>query len=176
MANQILENLNKRSSELAEKGQKAINTAYQKGLNALGLDEEKVRVRVDQLKDRRVQLESALQKTFSDQLKEMQTVELRVLGRLEDTVVGLKDLVSANSRKVADNLDKIEKRLQDLEKAVSSRMNQLPIEDYDLLNADEIVRKVETLGNEGLQALRKYETDHKGRVTILKAIDAKLAA
>lgn len=176
MANQILENLNKRSSELAEKSQHFITSAYQKSLDAFGLDEEQVRSRITQLNEQRGKLETTVQNTVTEQLKDLQALEVKFLGRLEEAVGNFKGVVETNYGRLAESLDKLEKRIQDVEKNLSSKVNKLPIQDYDRLNADEIVRKIEVLPADALSALRGYESEHKGRVTILKAIDAKLAA
>lgn len=176
MANQLLENLNKRSSELAEKSQQFLSTAYQKSLDAVGLDEEEVRKRINQLNQQRSKIETTVSENVSTQLKELASLEVKILGKLEEAVVSFKGAVESNYGRLTESLDKLEKRIQDVEKNLASRLNKLPIADYDLLNADEIVRKLETLPGEELKALRGYEAEHKGRVTILKAIDAKLAA
>lgn len=176
MANQILETFNKRSSELAERSQQAIHSLYQKSLDVLGLDEKQVRAKISDLQSRREQLEATVQKTIETQVRELQNVEVKVLGRLEDAVSSLKEIVTANAKRFSDSLDKLEKRIQEVEQSLNQRLNKLPIENYDQLNADEIVKQIETLPVEGLQAIRAYEAQHKGRVTILKAIDAKLAA
>jgi DNA anti-recombination protein RmuC len=176
MPNQIIDTINKRSSELAEKSQKAISTAYQRSLDVFGLDEDEMRDRLDQLKNRGEQIEATVQKTINDQLKELQLAEVKVINRLEEAVGSFKDLVSTNYGRISTSLDRLEGRLKDVEKSLSNRIHQLPIEDYDRLNADEIVRQIDALGANGLSTLRDYEAGHKGRVTILKAIDARLAA
>ena len=176
MANEMLENLNKRSSELAEKGQKYISQAYQKSLDALGLDEEEVRKRLHQINEQRAKFESTFSQTVTTQLKDLQGLEVKLLGRLEDAVAGFKKVAESNYGKLSQSLDKLEKRLQEVEKDLAAKANALPIEDYDRLNADEIVKRIETLPSEQLITLRGYEAGHKGRVTILKAIDAKIAA
>jgi hypothetical protein len=176
MANQLLENINKRSSELAEKSQQFISTAYQKSLDAVGLDEEEVRKRIAQINDQRSKLETSVSTSFGSQLRELQSLEVKILSRLEEAVANFKGLVESNYGRLTESLDKLEKRIQDVEKSLASRISKLPIEDYDRLNADEIVRKIEALPGEELKVLRGYEAEHKGRVTILKAIDAKLAA
>ncbi|MFP3895418.1 MAG: hypothetical protein ACLFV5_01075 [Anaerolineales bacterium] len=50
----------------------------------------------------------------------------------------------------------------------------LPIEDYDTLSATDILEHLDDLGSEELDALRAYESDNKGRVTVLTAIDQQL--
>jgi hypothetical protein len=50
----------------------------------------------------------------------------------------------------------------------------LPIEDYDDLTAEEVVSRLDDLGSDGLRVIREYENEHKGRVTVLRAIDQRL--
>ncbi len=176
MANQILETLNKRSSEIAERGQQVFTTAYQRGLDVVGIDEDEVRDRFDQLKGRRQELETRIQKTLGEQVRELQNIEVRVIGRLEEAVGSFRDMVSNNFNRFSESLDKLEKRLQEVEKDLSTRIHQLPIENYDRLNADEIVKQIDSLAEDALAAVRAYEAQHKGRVTVLKAIDSRLPA
>ncbi len=176
MANQLLENLNKRSSEWTEKGTQVLTTAYQKSLDVLGLDEEEMRDRISTLKTRREQIESTVQQTLSDQLRELQSVEAKVVSRLEEAVGSLKDVVTGSYTRLSSSLDKLETRLKQFEDELAARTKALPIDGYDRLNADEIVRKIDIMPAESLKALRDYESQHKGRVTVLKAIDQRLAA
>jgi hypothetical protein len=46
----------------------------------------------------------------------------------------------------------------------------LPIPDYDELSASQVVERLEGLDRESLEAVRRYETDHRGRNTILGKI------
>jgi len=46
----------------------------------------------------------------------------------------------------------------------------LPIPDYDELSASQVVERLEGLDPESLEAIRRYETDHRGRNTILGKI------
>jgi hypothetical protein len=46
----------------------------------------------------------------------------------------------------------------------------LPIPDYDELSASQVVERLEGLDRESLEAIRRYETDHRGRNTILGKI------
>jgi chromosome segregation ATPase len=176
MPNPIIESVQKRGNELAEKSQEFINTAYHRGIDMLGIDEEDVRGRLEQVKAKRSQIESTVQSTLQEQLKELQTVQVKAVSRLEDAVGTFKEVVTANYKKLSQSLDKLETRLQEIEKTLNTRTHQLPIADYDRLNADEVVRKIEALGADKLRAVREYEAAHKGRVTVLKAIDSRLAS
>ncbi len=51
----------------------------------------------------------------------------------------------------------------------------LPIADYDTLNYREVLSKLEALTAEQLAVLRDYEATHANRVTVLNAIQARLA-
>lgn len=46
----------------------------------------------------------------------------------------------------------------------------LPIPDYDELSASQVVERLDGLDRESLDAIRRYETDHRGRNTILGKI------
>jgi hypothetical protein len=46
----------------------------------------------------------------------------------------------------------------------------LPIPDYDELSASQVVERLDGLDRESLEAIRRYETDHRGRNTILGKI------
>ena len=46
----------------------------------------------------------------------------------------------------------------------------LPIPDYDELSASQVVERLDGLDGESLDAIRRYETDHRGRNTILGKI------
>ena len=46
----------------------------------------------------------------------------------------------------------------------------LPIPDYDELSASQVVERLEGLDRESLDAVRRYESEHRGRNTILGKI------
>jgi hypothetical protein len=46
----------------------------------------------------------------------------------------------------------------------------LPIPDYDELSASQVVERLDGLDHESLEAIRRYESDHRGRNTILGKI------
>jgi hypothetical protein len=49
-------------------------------------------------------------------------------------------------------------------------VDALPIPDYDELSASQVVERLEGLDRESLDAIRRYETEHRGRNTILGKI------
>jgi hypothetical protein len=49
-------------------------------------------------------------------------------------------------------------------------VDELPIPDYDELSASQVVERLEGLDRESLDAIRAYETEHRGRNTILGKI------
>lgn len=59
-------------------------------------------------------------------------------------------------------------------RTVSPAVDQLPIQSYDLLTADEIVRRLSELSRAELEVVREYESRGRSRSTILDRID-KLA-
>lgn len=56
--------------------------------------------------------------------------------------------------------------------AVESRFVELPIPTYDALNVGEINERLEGLSVDELKVIRRYETDTKGRSTVLDRIDS----
>ena len=52
----------------------------------------------------------------------------------------------------------------------SPAADALPIPDYDELSASQVVERLDGLDRESLEAIRRYETDHRGRNTILGKI------
>ena len=51
-----------------------------------------------------------------------------------------------------------------------TRSRLAPIPDYDELSASQVVERLDGLDRESLEAIRRYETDHRGRNTILGKI------
>jgi hypothetical protein len=49
-------------------------------------------------------------------------------------------------------------------------VDALPIPDYDELSASQVVERLEGLDRDSLDAIRRYETEHRGRNTILGKI------
>ena len=49
-------------------------------------------------------------------------------------------------------------------------VDALPIPDYDELSASQVVERLEGLDRESLEAIRRYESEHRGRNTILGKI------
>lgn len=56
------------------------------------------------------------------------------------------------------------------------RLTAVPVEGWDALNAKDAIQAVATLDRAALRAARKREVATKDRKTVLKAIDARLAA
>jgi hypothetical protein len=55
-------------------------------------------------------------------------------------------------------------------KADVAAADALPIPDYDELSASQVVERLDGLDRDSLEAIRRYETDHRGRNTILGKI------
>jgi hypothetical protein len=49
-------------------------------------------------------------------------------------------------------------------------VESLPIPDYDELSASQVVERLDGLDAESLEAIRRYETEHRSRNTILGKI------
>jgi hypothetical protein len=72
----------------------------------------------------------------------------------------------------------LEKHLQGDGKAGSSKAGsskakgaRLPIDNYDELTVDEVKKKLGSLSTSERQRIRQYEEEHKGRKTLLSALD-----
>ena len=59
--------------------------------------------------------------------------------------------------------------------AIDSKLTPLPIPGYDALTVDEINARLESLSDDELKTIRRYEADTKARTTILDRIDARLS-
>ena len=53
---------------------------------------------------------------------------------------------------------------------------ELPIEEYDSLNVEQISQRLEELSDEELEQLRRYEGANKNRRTLLRRLDERLGA
>ncbi len=56
----------------------------------------------------------------------------------------------------------------------TSGLDQLPLENYDKLTAEDVSRKIEDLGALGVQAVHSYERRHKNRAELLERLDSSL--
>jgi hypothetical protein len=59
--------------------------------------------------------------------------------------------------------------------AIDSKLIVLPVTTYDALTVDEINTRLERLSKDELKTIKRYETDTKGRVSVLDKIDSLLA-
>lgn len=59
---------------------------------------------------------------------------------------------------------------------VNSKMVDLPVANYDSMTVSELETVLPTLSAEELNTIKEYETAHENRVTLLRAIDSKLAS
>jgi uncharacterized protein YukE len=76
-------------------------------------------------------------------------------------------------------LDRAEKSVGEGVKGSATRpseVDDLPLEHYDLLNAAEIIDRIEPLGVEQIRRLRDYEAKHKNRQTVIERLDARINA
>jgi len=53
---------------------------------------------------------------------------------------------------------------------------ELPLENYDKLNANEVTDRIEKLSVQGIEHLREYEARNKNRRTVLERMDARISA
>src|SRR5215217_42532 len=51
---------------------------------------------------------------------------------------------------------------------------ELPLENYDMLNANEVIDRIEKLSAQNIERLRDYEAKNKNRRSVLERMDAKI--
>jgi len=93
---------------------------------------------------------------------------------------------SLPARLEARVLSEATERLDRVERALEERLRLLgdgaaepgepPIPDYESLTARDIVARLEELTPEGVEAVLAFERAHKGRTTVLRAAQDRLAA
>jgi hypothetical protein len=77
------------------------------------------------------------------------------------------------------SLERTERRVGTRAKGSATRpseVDDLPLENYDLLNAQEVTDGIEPLGVEQIRRLRDYEAKHKKRRTVIERMDAKISS
>jgi hypothetical protein len=108
----------------------------------------------DQVKHRRSQLED----TLNDVTKEVQSAGKSVESRVQKTFSSLK-LGETKTVIVGD---------------VKIEIPDLPIPNYDELNAQALIDQLSSMDDAALTKLRDYEMAHKNRVTVLRDIEERL--
>jgi len=53
---------------------------------------------------------------------------------------------------------------------------ELPLENYDKLNANEVIDRIEKLNAQDIERLREYEARNKNRRSVLERMDARISA
>ena len=95
---------------------------------------------------------------------------------VRQVVEGLPELSDENVAKVRRFEEQHENRLGVLRAIDRLLADRMPLPNYSGLTVDEIAAQVEGLDAERLQAVRAYEETHHNRVTVLRAVDKRLAA
>lgn len=143
------------------------------------LDESVVR-----LKDARSRIQSRLQEERGEleesgertegMLREGVEIGSKVLKVLEMRVeTMLTELLDMGRRELGEVEERIEALVNRLDRELEEEIR--PIANYDEKNVDEITSELADLDSMQLSTIRTYEVNHKNRVTILRAIDEKLA-
>ncbi len=96
-----------------------------------------------------------------------------VLRAVDETLAQRDELTTASGRQAMAN--KVE-RLAEKRAATLVETMPLPIEGYDEMNAQEVDGALAGLSGAELGAVRAYELANKNRVTVLRALDDRLAA
>lgn len=95
----------------------------------------------------------------------------RVLEHRIESVIG--ELVELGRREWSE----IEQRVDSLVDRLDAELDDeiTPIANYDDKTVEEVLTGIEGLDNVQLRAVRSHETSHKNRITVLRAIDERLA-
>ena len=59
--------------------------------------------------------------------------------------------------------------------AIDAKLVELPISTYDALTAEEIIARLESLSEDELKTLRRYESNTKGRATVMERLNSLVA-
>ncbi len=130
-------------------------------------------------KQRVVELEIKLPKITAKPLKDAAKATLLTgIGVGALSVRGVKNAVKAAHKagtEVAEKPDPATRfLLRVVGKEETAKVETPPIEAYDTLAVTDILEHLDDLNSEELCALRTYESENKGRVTVLRAIDQRL--
>lgn len=138
---------------------------------------ERTRQTVEQVRTSVSQQQSNLQEfaqVRATRVREGTEIGLKVAQVIEKRVeTMLADLLQMGHRGLADVDTRIEQMMERIDSQLAEEIQ--PIANYDELNVDEIISQLDPLDAIELRAIRKHETSHKNRVTILRAVDQKLA-
>lgn len=146
--------------------------------------ETRLRANVERLMEARERIQARLREERDDaeeagdlaenRLREGAEIGVKVLKVLETRVeTMLTELVNMGRRELNEIEDRIDAIVQRLDRELDEEIH--PIPSYDAKNAEEITRSLDGLDEMQLRTVRAYEVNHKNRVTILRAIDEKLA-
>lgn len=64
--------------------------------------------------------------------------------------------------------------LADVSRAVGEQKSRLPIKNYDAMAADDVIERLEGLGEDQLRRVKQYEQVRRNRKTVRRALDEKL--
>ncbi len=149
----------------------------QKSRQILHENGERTQQTVEQVRTRVTQQQSELQEMAQvrvTRLREGTEIGVKVAQVIEKRVESmLGQLFETGQRQLQDVDARIEQIMQQVEEKLSEEI--IPIANYDELNVDEIINLLGPLDGIELRAIRKYEMANKNRVTVLRAIDQKLA-
>lgn len=138
---------------------------------------ERTRQTVEEVRTRVSQQQSELQELGQvrvTRLREGTEIGMKVAKVIEKRVESvLGDLFQAGNRQLQSLDARIEQFIEQLDSKLSEDISF--IDNYDELNVDEIVTHLDALDAIELQLVRKHEISHKNRITVLRAIDQKLA-
>jgi uncharacterized protein YukE len=142
--------------------------------------EKKFSQSADRLRDLQTELTERVGALREDVWRRQQIATGRLRDESLQTVYGLKGAAfgrAANLLQSIPSLDQPAKQLRDIAddaRAAEDAIARPPIDDYDNLNVKEVTDAIGELDLWSLQKVRDYEAANKNRVTVLRAVDARL--
>lgn len=149
----------------------------QRSSQILRQNNERTQQTVEQVRARVSQQQSDLQEfaqVRATRVREGTEIGIKVAQVIEKRVeTALGTLFQSGQRQLQDVDARIEQIMARIDSQLSAEVPS--IANYDELNVEEIINLLSPLDTIQLRVIRKHEVAHKNRVTVLRAIDQKLA-
>jgi signal transduction histidine kinase len=127
----------------------------------------------DRLREGRGEMEEAGDRTES-RVRDGAEIALKVARVIETRVeTMLSELIDASRREVNEIDDRVDAMLNRLDVELEEQIH--PIPNYDDKNVEEVMGALDGLDEMQLRTVRAYEVSHKNRITVLRAVDERLA-
>ena len=178
---ETLEALQKSSEELTftmlDRAEEVQGRAVQEAENQIRENIERLRDARERVQDRfnseRDELEESGAKT-EGRLRDSAEIAIKVARVLETRIeTMLTELIDLGRREMSEIEERIDAMVERLDSELEEQVH--PIVNYDEKNAEEVINSLKGLDEMQLRTVRAYEVNNKNRVTVLRAIDEKLA-